>query len=70
MSSSRSDVVTQFVRLSIRHEDVFLLLKNYNGVSRKFKGCFNEVLRIFHASFKDRKFLGCFKKVSGIFQED
>ena len=38
------------------------------GVSMKFKACFNEVLRMFHASFKDRKFQGCFKKVSGIFQ--
>ena len=32
--------------------------KSYNGVSRKFKGGFNEVSRIFHESFKDRKFLG------------
>ena len=38
------------------------------GGSSKYKGCFNEVSRIFHASFMDWKFQGCFKKVSGVFQ--
>ena len=37
--------------------------------SRKFKGCFKEVLSMFHASIKDRKFQGLFKKVSGVFKE-
>ena len=67
MSSSRSDVVTHFVSLSVTKE-FFFKLKRYNGVSRKFKGCFKEVLRMFHASFKNMKFQGCFKKVSGVFQ--
>ena len=70
MSSSRSDVVTHFVSLSVTKE-FFFKLKRYNGVSRKFKGGFNEILRmfqLFHASFKKRKFQGCFKKVSGVFQ--
>ena len=49
-------------------KEFFFRLKSDNGVSRKFKGCFNEVLRMFHARIKDRKSQGCFKKVSGIFQ--
>ena len=48
--------------------EFFFRLKNYNGVLRKFTGCFNEVLKMFYASFKDRKFQRCLKKVSGVFQ--
>ena len=90
MSSSRSDVVTQsvhpFVRSLVRHEGVYqslnrmslvfyLVLKSFNGVSRKFKGrlkfqgCFKEVSRMFLGRFKGayRKFQGCFMKVSRVF---
>ena len=63
MSSSRSDVLTQFVLLvSLK---CILVLKSFNGVSRKFKGylkfqgCFKEVLRVSTESFKE---------VSGVFQ--
>ena len=60
MSSSRSDVVTHF----IRNQGDFLILKSSNGVSRKlegcltFQGCFKEVLRVYTESFKGalRKF--------------
>ena len=73
MSSSRSDVVTQFVRLSVRPcfrpspffflfvSLMFLLvLKSFDGVSRQFKECLN-----FIGSFKEvfRVFQGCFKDV-------
>ena len=61
MSSSRSDVVTQFVRVSVRPSPFFLLvslkfllvLKSFNGVSRQFKECLK-----FNGSFKavSRKF--------------
>ena len=59
MSSSKSDVVTHSVCLSIRNQ----------GVARKFKGClkykecFKKVSRMFHVSFK-----GCLQKVSMVFQ--
>ena len=67
MSSSRSDVVTQFVRSFVRSfvfPSLFfllvslkflLVLKSFNGVSRKLKG--------------RMKFQVCFKKVSRMFQE-
>ena len=80
MSSSRSDVVTQFVRMSVRisvcpffsfsvlgvSSAFFLVLKWFNRVSRKFKGCLK-----FQWCFKDvlRKFLGCLQKVSRVFKE-
>ena len=62
MSSSRSDVVTQFVFPSVRSSVPFfllvslkflLLLKSFNGVSRQFKECLK-----FNGSFKavSRKF--------------
>ena len=61
MSSSRSDVVTQFVYLfvslfvrSFVTNEFFLSPKHFNDVSRKFKGCL--------------KFEGCFMEVSRIFQ--
>ena len=38
MSSSRSDVVTQFVRSFVTNE-FFLSPKRFNGVSRKVEGC-------------------------------
>ena len=43
---------------------------SFKGVSRKFQGCFKEVLREFHGSFKgvSRKFQGCLKEVSRVFQ--
>ena len=44
-------------------KEFFFSLKSYNGVSRESKECFNEVSRMFHATFMDRKFQGCFKKV-------
>ena len=55
MSSSRSDVVTKFVRLYVRLSIFFLLvslkfllvLKSFNGVSRQFKECLK-----FNGSFK------------------
>ena len=68
MSSSRSDVITQLVRSSVRHDGVFFRLKSYNGVLRKLKGRFHQVSRMFHARFIDKMFQGCFKKVSGVFQ--
>ena len=49
-------------------KEFFFSLKSFNGVSRKFQGCFDEVLRMFHASFKEKKFEWRFKKVSGVFQ--
>ena len=38
------------------------------GVSRKFKGCFNEVSRVFQGSLKgvSRKFKGCFKHIKSL----
>ena len=72
MSSSRSDVVTQSVSPLVMKE-FFFILRSYKGVSRKSNGCFNEVSRMFHASFVDRKFQGCFKKFQesfkGVFKE-
>ena len=55
MSSSRSDVVTQFVHPSVFLSLFFLLvslkfllgLKSFNGVSRLFKGGFKDVSRKF-----------------------
>ena len=54
---------------SVRLKEIFFSLRSYKGVSRKSNGCFNEVSRMFHASFMDREFQVCFKKVSGVFQE-
>ena len=56
--------------------EFFLVLKSFNGVSRKRKGCFKlklcskEVSRMFQESFKVvyRKFKECFKEVSRVFQ--
>ena len=58
MSSSRSDVVTQCVRVSVCMfaapfflvVSFSLVLKSFNGVSRMFKGCL--------------KFIGSFKNIS------
>ena len=76
-SSSRSDVVTQFVRPSICPLFSFSVFGgcgafgSYEGVSRKFQGCFKEISRVFQGSFKDvsRKFQGCLKKFQGCFKE-
>ena len=38
----------------------------HNDVARKSKGCFNEVSKMFHASFKNMKYQEWFKKVSGV----
>ena len=59
--------VRLFVRLSVMKEFFFSLI-SHNGILRNFKGCFNAVSRMFHASFMDKKFQGCFKNVSGVFQ--
>ena len=65
MSSSRSDVVTQCFRSCFRScvpffsFSVFGVLKSFNGVSRKFKGClkfqgcFKAVLRVFTGNFNE-----------------
>ena len=69
MGSSRSDVVTKSVRSSVClfiMKEFFFSLRSYKGVSWKPNACFNEVSRMFHASFMDRKFQGCFKKVSRV----
>ena len=71
ISSSRSDVVTNSVRSFVRPfvmKEFFFSIKSYNGVSRKSKGCFNEVWRMLLASLMDRKFQGCFEGVSRVFQ--
>ena len=73
MSSSRSEVVTQFVCPFVTKE-FFFSLKSLNGVSRKLKGClklkgcFMEIL--FQGSFEGvyREFQGSFKGVSRMFQ--
>ena len=56
--------------------EFYLVLKSFNGVSRKFKGClkvegcFMEVSRIFQGSFEGiyRKFQRSFNEVSRVFQ--
>ena len=45
-------------------KEFFFSLRSFNGVSRKSYACFNEVSRMFNASFMDKKFQECFKKVS------
>ena len=80
MSSSRSNVVTQFVRsfvfLFVRSSPFFLLLSLvFLGVSscpKEFQWCFKKVLRVFEVSrmFKKvlLKFRECSKEVSKVFQ--
>ena len=71
MTLSLSPFVRPFVRSSVRPfvmKEFFFSLRSYNGVSRKSNGCFNEVSRMFQASFMDKTLQGCFKKVSGVFQ--
>ena len=80
MISSRSNIVTQFVRPSpfflLVSLKLFLVLKSVNGVSIKFKGClkfkrcFKEVSRMFQGTFKDvsRNFHGYLQKVSRVFE--
>ena len=80
MNSSRSDIVTQFVRSSVtkeffnakRGKEVTMVFQgSFNGVSRKFHRCFKKVSRTFQKRFKvvSRKFQGCLKKVSRTFQK-
>ena len=42
-----------------------VLQSGFKGLSRKLKGCFKEVLRVFQGSFKtdSKKFQDCFKEV-------
>ena len=66
MSSSRSDVVTKSVRVSVPFFllvslKFILVLESFNGVSRKFKG----YLKLKVCSWK---FQGCFKEVLRVFQ--
>ena len=79
MSSSRSDVVTQSVRLSVcpfvrSFVTFFLSLVSLKSVaSNSVKGIYFEsrcVSRVFQGSFKGvtRKFQGCFKEVPRIFR--
>ena len=49
-------------------KEFFFSLRSYKVVSRKSNGCFNEVSRMFHASFMDRKFQWYFKKFFGVLQ--
>ena len=65
MSSSRSDGVTNFVRVLVPKE--FFKPKE----ARKFQRCFEEVSRVFQGSFKDisTKFQGCLTEVSRVYQE-
>ena len=62
ISSSRSDVVTQFVRVSVRPSVPFflllslkflLVLESFNGVSMQFKEClkFNEKFKALSRKF-------------------
>ena len=72
MSSSRSDVVTKFVRLSAR--PLFFSLMFLESAVWKVSGkCLEDVSKVFRrcGSFKgvSRKFQGCFKEVSRVFQE-
>ena len=46
-------------------KEYFFSLRSYNGILRKSNVCFNEVSRIFHASFLDRNLEG----VSRMFQK-
>ena len=83
MSSSRSDVVTQFVRSFVRpfvrplffllaSLEFYLVLNSFNGVSRKFSVClkFLGVLRKLQGCFKEvlRVFTKSFKEVKMVFQ--
>ena len=52
-------------------KEFFFSLKSFNGVSRKFQRCFDEVLRMFHASFKvivSRVFQESFRGLSWKFE--
>ena len=51
---------------------------SFKGISRKIKGCFNEVLSGFQGCLKESEwvfegvsnvFQGCFKEVLGVFRE-
>ena len=66
MSSSRSDVVTQCVRPSVRsfvRSSLFSSLSAFEVLSspKEFQWCFKKVLSVFEVS-------GCFKEASRMFQ--
>ena len=79
MNSSRSDSVTQCVRVFVRNQGVFKHKKKFKWCLRKvlMVFCFKEFSRVFlrvflrmiHGCFKvvSSKFQGCFKKVSETF---
>ena len=78
LSSSVFSFVCPFFSFSVLGfcSAFFLVLKCFNRVSRKCKGClkfqwcFKEISRIFQGSFQGgyRKFQGCFKGVKRVFQ--
>ena len=79
MRSSRRDGFTQcvlpfvlpFVRfLLLVSLKFYLVLKSFNGVLRKFKGCFKEVSWKLQECFEEvsEKFERSFNKVSWVFQ--
>ena len=66
MSSSRSDVVTQFVCSSVRsfvRPSLFFSFSVFEVLSspKEFQWCFKKVLSVFEVS-------GCFKEASRMFQ--
>ena len=66
MISSRDDIVTQFVSRSFLSQKCF-----DEGVSMKFQGCFEAVLREFQGGFNGvlRKFQGRLKESTWMFHE-
>ena len=74
MSSSRSDVVTHFVRSFVRNQGVFCSHKTLSwvigskrGVKVVQKGCFKGDSRVSLGCLQS-VFQGCFTKVSRVFQ--
>ena len=80
MSSSRSGVVTKCVHSFVRSSlflfllvslEFYLVLKCFNGVLKKFRGClkfqgcFKDVSRMLQGRFNGfyRKFQGCFEEI-------
>ena len=71
MSLSSSVCLSPFFSFSVFGVCSALFHESFKGASRKFRGCFKEVLRVFQGNFKgvSRKFQGCFIDVSRTFQE-
>ena len=63
MMLSLSPCIRVFVRTLLF--SLMFLESGFKGVSRKFKGCFKEVSRVFQGSLKgvSRKFKRCFKNI-------